>query len=321
MADTSNTFASPPGAGPDFSADEAQKSPATLIKALGIGLAVAFILSWVYGPLDFHSPLIFLNLALVYFLGLLLGRIGEALLKILRLAGTAAAVSLGVAMGLAAAWFSWASYLFTITDYNFEVYFSVVLDPGELYSWIYYLAENPIWAPSGRGGKASSFPPLFYYAVWAGELLTLTVVPVKKCRQFIANHRLCDSCGHWLADNGKPAVRRTPPDLPAIVASLKAGDASVLRGLEPLSPEGSGGWLTIKGYACPRCPEKPGFVRVFRNELVMDKKSKEPREIENPLGGFVEIPVDLEGEIFAEPEPAGQPPEAPGTPADPEETA
>ncbi|MDR1520595.1 MAG: hypothetical protein LBU23_10740, partial [Planctomycetota bacterium] len=268
------------------------------------GIVVAFALSWIYGPLDYYYPQVYLNLHLAAGMGHVIGTVAAAMLKRLRIDGRFAAMSVGGVSGLAALWFAWASYLWTASGYDWDFY-TAFSSPAYLWDILSYLAANPLWT-LGRAGRnsLSSGPPILYYAVWTGEFLFLVLYPPIICRRFVENHFLCGKCFHWLGETGDVAFFVEPDDMGGLAADLEAGNASPFPGLirRRAGAEEPDSWLEIKGYACSRCQDEDSYVRVFRNELKLNKKAKKLELSGKPLSGFICVGVDLEQAIFMAPE-------------------
>jgi hypothetical protein len=84
---------------------------------------------------------------------------------------------------------------------------------------------------------------------------------------------------------------------------LAAGDVSALKNLDRFHPgqEEPGAWLAVKGYACPHCRGEDGYVRVFRQELTLNKKTKKFELSEKAWSGFLRTDMNLETAIFEVP--------------------
>ena len=104
----------------------------------------ALVLSFIYGPCEHYSPLVYLNILLAYILGLLIGMVGKVMLRKFRITGHGAARVVGVVGGLAGVWFAWLAYIWVITGYDFEEYTAAMQYPAYLWHIIQYLAHNPM---------------------------------------------------------------------------------------------------------------------------------------------------------------------------------
>ncbi|MDR2392024.1 MAG: hypothetical protein LBE84_10155, partial [Planctomycetota bacterium] len=264
--------------------------PAAVPVALLLGIMGSALLALAYGPLDYYSPLVYLNVILALGLGYAVSWMSVGLLRRLRLDSRGTGLILGFVSGFAAAWLAWPSYVWTLAEYDWGYYFSTLLNPSALLDVIGHLARNPVWRIGRSGRMASGHFPAMYYAIWIVEFLIISLLPPSRCFNFLENNRLCDACRRWLGETGDSAAFACPDDIAGFRTVLNAGDASVLETLGRFRAgdrEEPGTWLLVKGYACPHCQHEDGYVRVFLQELKLNKKTKKLELSEKAWSGFI----------------------------------
>ena len=300
----------------DFAEGGQGYSPVSVAVAVVAGVIAAFVLSWVYAIAGHYSPFIYLNLVITGAFGWVLGKVVCAVLMKKRIDSPCAALLVGGITGLFAVWFSWLTYVWVITGYNFSAFADCLASPALLWELIGRIAESPVWALSSRSGRGGSEPAIFYYAVWFCELAVLVCLPAGLSLSFVKSNRLCARCRDWIKETGDTAAFLLNSDTTTqTVEALNGGDISVLRGLLRRPQEGDEAmeWLEAKGYACPQCQDEDSFVSVSHVALVLNKKSKKLERSEKLLARHVAVDVDTEKKIF---EPvASAPAEAEAAPA------
>lgn len=273
-----------------------------------IGVVVlAWVLSWVYGPAEHYSPLVYLNAALAYFFGWLVGAIGRGFLRRNRINSRGAALLIGGVGGLAAVIFSWMTYVCVITEYDLEWYWTLLKNPLVIWNWMEFLSENPVWVIS-RSKSGGGFP-LMYYVAWLLELGVIAGVAVSVCKSFLNDNILCGQCNDWVAKTEDTALFSLPDDAGPALARLGAREVGVLTELSRIGPDDeiqSPFWLLVQGYACPNCRDLEAYVTVT---LITAKKGKGDQiEYEKKdLATFMPIDRELEKALFDAPPPAAVP--------------
>lgn len=269
--------------------------------------------------------MIYLNAALAYGFGWLVGAIGRGFLRRNRVNSKPVALLIGVLGGFAAVVFSWMTYVFVITGYDFDWYWELLTHPFLIWDWMGLLSENPAWS-IGRSGRSGGGFPLMYYIAWLLELAVIVGVSTKMCTDFVKNNILCGQCNDWVAKTEDSATFAVPENLEPLITRLGAGDASgltELRRIKSAEDVQSPFWLTVQGHACPNCPGIDSYVGV---SLVTAKKGKGD-EIEyetKELAAFVPVSPELEKALFEPPveaEPAESTAEAQAGEAAPEAAA
>lgn len=283
-------------------------TPVHIAKAVVGTVVIALLLSFVYGPIDYYSPIVYLNIVLAYGMGWAVGRCGCSMLRRLRIDSRKAATIVGAAGGIVAVWFSWLTYLWVAFGYNFEV-FSAFANPFHLFDIMRYIGENPIWSIGTRSGRSSSAgPSIMYYAVWLAEVGIIVYFAVKECRTFVENNKLCGRCKDWVRPTGETALFAIPEDVD-VFGPLQAGDLAGLPSLPRLTGDEVGEhWLEASCFACGNCESLNAHVTVALKAIKLDK-NKKPQIVSTVLANLVEVTPELEKEIF-EPAPQAQTPEA-----------
>lgn len=283
-----------------------------VVKAVVATVFIALFLSFIYGPIDYYSPLVYLNIALAYGMGWAVGRCAATMLRRFRIDSKNAAIAIGVIGGIAAVWASWLTYLWVVVGYNFQV-FSGYANPFNLLEVMELIGENPIWSLSSRSGKSSSpGPAIMYYAFWLAELCIIVYAAVSECRSFVKNNKLCNLCGDWVRSTGETALFAIPDDAD-VLTSLQTGDLAVLPTLPRLADDNDHAhWLEARCFACGNCENENAHVTVALNAIKLDK-NKKPQVVSTIMANLVEITPELEKAIF---EPAQQKPE-PAADSDP----
>ncbi len=281
-------------------------SSASVIGAALGGAVVAFLLSWVYGPAEYYSPIDYLNFALAYGMAWLVGRATRKMLQARKINGVNAATLAGAVAGFFALYFSWCTYYWTLTDYSFTTYFYYLLRPYEIIDTIMLLAEEPIW--TWGSSNRNAMPEYFYYAVWLAEAGALIGVPMVMCRQYVKNNILCDRCGEWVRPTGDIAYFNASEVKEEFYRPrLDSGDASVILQLPRQSTTDPAPiWLEVVGLACPYCEDQDSYVNVFYGTYKEVKKKKKPEIIRIQIASFLPVSVDLEKALF-EPAPVEEP--------------
>ncbi len=265
--------------------------------ALG-GAVVAFLLSWVYGPAEYYSPIDYLNFALAYGMAWLVGGATRKMLQARKINGLNAATLAGAIAGFFALYFSWCTYYWTLTDYSFTTYFYYLLRPLEIIDTITLLAEEPIW--TWGSSNRNAMPEYFYYAVWLAEAGVLIVLPMIMCRSYVKNNILCDTCGNWVRPTGDIAFFNASEVKEEFYRPrLDSGDASVILQLPRQSTTDPAPiWLEVVGLACPYCEDQDSYVNVFYSTQKEVKKKKKPEIIRVQIASFLPVSVELEKALF-----------------------
>lgn len=285
------------------------------VLAAAVGIAAGFILSFAYSPLCHWIPLIYVNLVVTLAFGYAIGAACRAVIRVFRIDRPVAAVAAGGVAGIAGWYFAWATYLWTITEYDFGFYKDSLLAPSDLWFNMRYIAHDPVWSI----GKTTSEPWL-YYAVWIGEFLLLVGTCIYVPWNFIREHRLCETCKDWLAPTGDALTLDIADAEPSTLDALKRGELDGLAGLPVLSAEAlesAGSWLEVKAFACPNCEGADAFVDVLRHTVKRDKKGKEKEKSATALGRQMPVSGELEARLFG----AGAEAKATTSPAAPEADA
>lgn len=285
----------------DDGALEPGYSPTHVALAVVGVVAAAAVLSLAYGPAEHYSPIVYLNLALAYGLGWLVGIAGRSMLKKYRIAGRTAALLVGGLGGLAAVWFSWLTYIWVISGYDFSEYNAAMWNPVRLWHIIQYLAHDPMWTIGGSSGRRGSadMPAVFYYFTWLCELACIAGVSAKTCLDFAKSNRLCPSCRDWLEPTGAFATLAVPEDnADAVWEAVRGRDVSFLAGLEKIVPRPPLDiWLEAKGFACPSCPEAGDYATLSR-VVITRPKNKDLQETKTVLAHFVPIDGEMRKRLF-----------------------
>lgn len=284
-------------------------SSANVLKAAAATVVLALALSCVYGPLDYYSPLVYLNMILAALMGIAIGRGAKAMLRRFRIAGKGAATFVAAAGALVAVWFSWLTYLWALSGYDFSV-FTDFADPAALWDLMGYISENPVWSLSRRGKEMSDAPGMMYYGAWLVEAGLFVYFAAKECRNFVRDNKLCPQCGEWLRPTGDVALFAAPADAAAF-ATFSGGDLSLLKTLPRLEAGAQASeWLTVLCYACAACEGRNAHVTVGHTAVKLNKKKK-PEQVKTVIANMVEISPELEAEIFTAPAPVPVPAETP----------
>lgn len=272
---------------------EAGSASSAIFKAVLGGAVAAFVASWLYGPAEYYSPVVYLNLAMTYGMGWLIGKCAQVMVMKRRINSVGPAILVGVASGAFGVWFSWLTYVWAISGFNFLAYLHV-LNPVTLFRYMHYLANVPRWS------FGSNIDPTFYYGLWALELLVVAGLSAHRCYLFVRENRLCDACRDWVKFTGDIAAFAVPSDSGHSLKMIAAGDMAALARLERRSFSGDGArnWLVARGYACAECLDKDSMVSVSLVSLRRNKKTKEYEQVERILARYVPVAVDLEKRIF-----------------------
>jgi hypothetical protein len=272
----------------------------SVVKAVAVTVACAAALSLVYGPAEFYSPLAYLNIVLAGLMGLAVGHCGKTMLRRFRVDGTAAAFAVGLIGGAAALWFSWLTYAWVLSGYNFGA-FAEYANPAALRDLLGHLSENPVWSLSRRGRAVSDDSALLYYAVWLAEAGAFVYLAVRECTGFAAENKLCPQCRDWLRPTGE--VARFLPADPFLLASAKKGDLQFLTTGHPRLAANADAreWLEAGNHVCGNCEGLPSHVTLTRCRIVVDKKKK-PELKTKVVASMVEVSSAWETAIFSLPE-------------------
>ncbi len=289
-----------------FSTGEVNKvkanAPLSIVKSVIGGAIGAFILSWIYALCTYHSPLVYLNLLVVFCYGWLVGAICRGLLRRFRISRRVPAMVVGIICGLLAVWFGWLAYIYVISDYSFEAYTDSLFDPAWLWYVIQLIANNPIWT-IGKSGEG--MPAIIYYALWAVECVAIIFLSASACTGFTAKNKLCEKCNDWLGETGESAYFEIPEcGVSKLKTGLAAGDFSELLALPRVAENNLHlNWLQAKNYQCTRCgdAQNDNFVTVSEIKVKV-VKGEEKGKAENILGQFLPVTQQLKDEIFTIPQ-------------------
>ncbi len=277
----------------------------SVVVAIICTVAAAAFLSLIYGPADHYSPLIYLNMLLAYGVAAATGFVGKKMIRVKKITSLGAASLIGGIGGFATLFLSWASYVWTLADFDFSVYFDHILHPRYFWHLMNFLAENPMWT-IGKG--SGTLPAIAYYAIWLIEAGIIIGVPIMACRNFVRDNVLCDGCGTWIAATGDAAVfdvSGEEGDAREREQRIGTGDIALLLDLPRLDPSVTGvPRMEAIGLACPYCEDKDSYVTVnFVTEKAAKKKRK-PEIVRKKIVANAPVPVELEKALF---EPATPP--------------
>ncbi|MCC8164676.1 MAG: hypothetical protein LIQ31_00660 [Planctomycetes bacterium] len=277
-------------------------SAVTVVKAVVAALVVVWILSFIYGPIDHYSPLVYLNILIGAGMGMVVSIVVQWALRRHRIDGRMAALAVGLVAGLFAVWACWLGYLWVLSDYDFSDYWFLVTHPGAVFDIMRYLAENPMWSI----GKSGSMPGIIYWIVWLAEAGALVVFPVKGALTFVRDNVLCIECNDWVAKTGKVAYFAVPTDTAIeVYAAFERNDLTPLRELGRY-PEDAlpADWIEVTNHACPNCPHLESYASVALVVITMGKNDK-PVRTEKALVTYQPIDEAMEHFLFAEAPAAG----------------
>ncbi|MDR1048159.1 MAG: hypothetical protein LBL51_00255 [Synergistaceae bacterium] len=166
--------------------------PPAGIAAFFVGAAAGVLLAPVYAFANYHIPLVYLNVLLLWGFGLLLGWIVSWGVRKFHVRNPLAAAVMGVAVFAAAYSVHWFFYLATVlvdgmTDSPYDVEaiadFALALmkDPAEAWELLWALNEEGVWSLSGSSSSSNlAVKGLELAAIWLGEALVLLFLAVKK---------------------------------------------------------------------------------------------------------------------------------------------
>ncbi len=273
-----------------------QKATGASVAVAVIGTMIAgFILSWIYGPIEHWSPLVYLNFVITFAAGFAVGKVGQWFLKSKRIDSHGAATLIGLFGGLSMLFFSWLSYIWVITDYNTQTYMYYLVRPWELFEVMSLLAEDPMWTV----GK-SDMPGILYWITWLAEAVFMVGVAIVTCHKFVDENHLCETCNDWIADTGDVSFFELGENSDALLADLQNGRLDNLPTAKRLRPEElPDTWLEAQGRACPNCEKQDMYVTVSRVVMKPAKKGEDPERDVKVLAKAVMIKPELEDLIFA----------------------
>lgn len=233
-----------------------------------------------------------LDVFIVGFYGWLIGRVVRAVIRMRKIAAVGPALVVAVVAGLLAVWFAWLAFWFFFYDYSFEAYFHYLLHPIDMIGDIKYLADHSTL-------KISSFThPLLYHVAWIGEVLLVCGVAAYDVYSFVANSKLCPTCGDWLKETEEQAWFRYPVDT-ALVQRLRDGEVAALWELERLYGLADvERWIHVVRYVCDTCESGNSFIRFFVGTRTWDKDKEEHVIGMSALSDYREIDEETEKKIF-----------------------
>ena len=268
------------------------------------GIVVGWILSFLYSPLCHWIPIIYINLLVTLALGYLVGSTCRGVIRRRRIDNAGLATVAGLVAGLATWWLCWISYFWVLVGYDFEVYWALLFTPSEMPELMEMLANDPVWSI----GKTPA-GPWFYYAAWVVEFLVIVGQSALVPRNFVKEHRLCETCGDWLAPTGDVALFDIANADSSILDAVGRGELDQLPRLPGLpggSESRSDSWLAASLFSCPNCKDAGAFVTVSHVTLKPAKKKDEMEKSEKVILRLHPISNELEEELFAAP--AEEPP-------------
>jgi hypothetical protein len=269
---------------------------------LPAGCAVGAILGALYAFANYHIPIVYLNVALLWVFAALLGELGSWGVRKFHVRNACAAAAIGAVIFLVSYAAHWYFYIATViidwdTDspYDVAAIFSLAVDlirnPEDSWELIKILNDTGVWSIAGRSSSSSlEVRGVVLAGVWVAEALVLLYSAVRKpweeaCKPYSERQ------GEWMK----------PTDLPAVIPFIEnpgefnnaanRGDYSALTAPLPAADEPPLRYARIRLYSDAFAP----YVTV-QNVSVSKKKKKETVSVKD-IARCLKIPPTAAADI------------------------
>lgn len=212
------------------------------LSSLLVGLAGAFVLSWIYGYVMDWNPFVYVSLIAVVVYGFLLGGCVAVGLQMGKVRNTPVALLLTLVVALAGIYGGWVTWLLALNDGQALYY-----KPADILAVAQTLAENGVWSIFGNTPTASAL-----HGFWLMEAFTILICALAACYFFMTGNAFCETCRRWLEPGETLGVFQVPASYQELKQGLELDRLEVLERLAP-SPEGAAVFAELSAESCSQC--------------------------------------------------------------------
>lgn len=223
-------------------------SPAGILLTLVMGTIAGVVLACIYAFVNYHDPILYLNVLLVGLFGLAMGWVVSKGIHKYRIRNTIAAGFIALVVFIVAYGVHWVAYAAVawadLDDmpydfaYIFEVFKAFLLEPEALWGFVQDIYTHGLWTiTSGSSKNGQSVNGVFLLGIWAAEALGILYYTLKSPLEE-TRKPYSERTEEWLTATEMPLPVAFIEDVDAFKAALGRNDYSALT--TPLPPVAEG---------------------------------------------------------------------------------
>jgi hypothetical protein len=216
---------------------------AGIVWGLVAGILGAFVLSILYVYTTFYLPIMETHLFGTVILGVLVGICAAKGASAGKAQSRPAYLALGIVCGLCAVYFSWAFWIFAMTEHQL-----LTFSPPAIYRIARAILPFLAWEIHGKEIKG---PALVYG--WIAEAATITSIAAAVCRGNMKTFICCPVCHARFRSAAASRYYAIPENVSEVTGRLHDFDFSCLSELTEVELDKTDSFLTLELYVCPSC--------------------------------------------------------------------